>query len=336
MEDFMATANTINKALTKKDFGHEKIRILYEDEYLCVISKPSGLLSVPYPGSKARTAQSLLEEMMRKTGTFKSSHRPFVVHRLDRDTSGIMMFALTQAAQKKIMDSWHTMVTERLYRAVAENPRSKSLFLPDAGLIDDDLAFNSHNIGFVPKEGDKPKHHGEKGSVYERHLEGTGDNLHFKTVPARTHYKILLRGPTHTLFELSLDTGKKNQIRAHLASKSYPLAGDENYRARTDKFNRLCLHACTLEFVHPYTGKKMKFEENEPAEWREYVKQGDLEPKTPVWIKELNRTFDNTKGESYHSHYRKNNLETGSRHISKKELAHSNFIEAGQKRNGKG
>lgn len=315
----MANLSTNKNAKTKKDFGHEKIEILYSDETICVINKPSGLLSVPYPGSRIRTAQSILEEIMHKNGTFSSSHRPFAVHRLDRDTSGVMLFALTENAQKKIMDTWHQMVTERLYRAVAENPRSKKLILPDCGLIDDELAFNAHNVGFVPKESENSKNNSDS----------YGENRRLKTVPARTNYKILQSGPTHTLFELSLDTGKKNQIRAHLASKGYPLEGDENYRARTDHFGRLCLHARTLEFVHPFTGKKMKFEVPEPETWLEYVKKGDPNPKTPLWIESLKNSFDK-KGERFHGRH-ENSLDLGQKRLSKKDRAHMNFIEAGKK-----
>jgi len=320
----MATANTIKKQQSKKDFGREKIEILFEDENICIINKPTGLLSVPYPGSRARTAQSLLEDIMRKNGTFNGKHRPFVVHRLDRDTSGVMMFALNEAAQKIIMDSWHQMVTERLYHAVAENPRDKSRLLPPSGLIDDELAFNSHNIGFVPKEGDKPKHKGEKDSIYERHIEGSGDNRHFKTVAARTNYRIICEGPTHTLFELSLDTGKKNQIRAHLASKGYPLAGDENYRAHTDHFGRLCLHARTLEFDHPFTNQHMKFEVPEDPAWLAYVEKGDHHPARPAWApeqaKKQGRRFDEEMPD------------LGPKRLSAKDKAHMNFIEQGKKR----
>ena len=118
-----------------------------------------------------------------------------------------------------------------------------------------------------------------------------------KTVEARTNYKILIRGKTHTLFELELDTGKKNQIRAHLASRHYPLAGDENYRAKTDPFHRLCLHARTLEFIHPVTGQKMKFEEAESAEWQEYVERGDFHPVLPVWFKEVRNSSNFKKSE---------------------------------------
>lgn len=304
----MENQNHHKKPKSAKNLRREKIQILYTDEHLCVINKPSGLLSVPYPGSRAPTAQSFLEEIMHKKGTYSSSHKPLPVHRLDKDTSGVMVFALTESAQKKIMDNWHQLVTERLYRAIAENPKNKKLTLPTEGLIDDGLAFNSRNQGYVPAD--------------------TAQD-HPATVPARTNYKILYAGPTHTLFELSLDTGKKNQIRAHLASKGYPLAGDENYRAKTDNFNRLCLHARTLEFYHPFTGEKLKFEVPEPQNWLEYVQKGDLNPKTPVWIEAFYSSFDK-KGEHFHTKH-ENSLNLGQKRLTKKDRAHMNFIEAGKK-----
>ena len=261
----MVKASTEYKRAHKSDYGHEKIELLYHDQWIAVINKPSGMLSVPYPGSKARTAQAVLEDILRKQGIANAKHKPYVVHRLDRDTSGVMMFALTEQAQEKIMNTWHHMVTERLYHAVAEIGRDAEN-LPESGLIDDPLAQNAHNVGFVPKKGDKD-HSGHD----------------FKTVAARTNYKMVLQGKTHILFELSLDTGKKNQIRAHLAAHGYPLAGDEEHRAHTDPFGRLCLHARTLEFDHPFTGEHMKFEVPEPAEWSTYVEKGDLHPKKPVW-----------------------------------------------------
>ncbi|MDE5898379.1 MAG: RluA family pseudouridine synthase [Treponemataceae bacterium] len=245
----MVKASAEYKRLHKPNSGREKIEILYEDAYLAVICKPEGMLSVPYPGSRARTALDALELVMRRRGTYSAGRRPFAVHRLDRETSGVMMFALTERAMRKIMDTWHQMVAERIYRAVAENPKPPAQPLPDAGLIDDEIAYNARNIGFVPRPG----------------------STEFKTVPARTHFSVIVRGRRHTLFELSLDTGRKNQIRAHLAGRGCPLAGDENYRAQTDPFGRLALHARTLEFDHPFTGERLKFERPEPAEWREAV-----------------------------------------------------------------
>jgi 23S rRNA pseudouridine1911/1915/1917 synthase len=364
----MAKASTEYKREHKADFGREKIEILYEDQWIVIINKPTGMLSVPYPGSHARTAIDVLEDMMRKNGTANAHHKPYVVHRLDRDTSGVMMFALSEQAQKKIMDTWQTMVTERLYHAVAENPdvflkQSREEFapLPDSGLIDDPLAFNAHNVGFVPKKGDKPskdaprmsRSNAHEESIYEKHITGSGENREFKTVEARTNFRVIRRGPTHTLFELSLDTGKKNQIRAHLASKGYPLAGDENYRAHTDPFNRLALHARTLEFVHPFTGKKMSFVVPEPHEWIEYVEKGDEHPAIPVWMKDFvpknvhgsshesangGRTSRTTHGEGHKTSGRRFDDPAekimpdsfGAKRLSRKDKAHMNFIEQGK------
>ena len=120
-------ASTQYKREHKADYGREKIEILYKDQWIVVINKPTGLLSVPYPGSKVRTAQSVLEELLRKQGTVNAKHKPYVVHRLDRDTSGVMMFALAEQAQKIIMDTWHQMVTERLYHCISENPSGKKV-----------------------------------------------------------------------------------------------------------------------------------------------------------------------------------------------------------------
>lgn len=286
----------------------QRIEILFEDEYICVINKPTGILSVPSQ-SKDKSALTVLEEIMRRNGTYSAKHRPFAVHRLDRDTSGIMMFALSEIAQKKIMDSWHKMVSERLYRAVAENPKNPKKLLPLSGLIDDDLAFNARNIGFVPKK-DEGKNEQAKKPI--------------KTVPARTHFTTVLRGKTHTLFELSLDTGKKNQIRAHLASKGYPLAGDKNFRAKTDNFGRLCLHACTLEFTHPFTGQKMRFEVPEPKEWKLYVEKGDF---NAPGSKRQGRF-----GKSDNAFKKQESFSLGKKRLSAKDKAHLDFISQGKLR----
>ncbi len=298
-------ASTLEKREHKADYGKEKIEILYEDKDIVVINKPSGMLSCAYPGSKARTAEEVLEKIMRSKGTCSKNHKPYVVHRLDRDTSGVMMFALNETLQKKIMKTWHKMVTERLYVAVAENPRKKEMTLEESGLIDDELAQNSHHVGYVKHD----------------------ENDNAKTVPARTNYKILVRGKTHSLFELSLDTGKKNQIRAHLSSKGYPLAGDENYRANTDPFHRLALHARTLEFNHPVTGEHMKFEVAEPAEWKEYVERGDSHPRKPVW--KLERIKEN-KSEKEKNLPVTSNGRGGFKRLTGKEKNKMDFISRGK------
>ena len=313
----------------KQNHSREKIEILYKDSHIVVIYKPEGILSVPYPGSKNKTAQSVLEDMLRKAGTANTHHKPYAVHRLDRDTSGVMMFALSESAQKKIMNTWHKMVIERLYRAVAEISHNAEN-LPDAGSIDDPIAQNAHNVGFVPKE----RYCGNKNEnlrcSWNDNGNGSGNrngngktSSEFETVPARTNYKIILRGQTHVLFELSLNTGKKNQIRAHLAAHGYPIAGDKEHRAHTDHFGRLCLHARTLEFNHPFTGELLKFEVEEPEEWSEYVKRGDKNSKNPFW--DLGRSDFDSK------HCESQRLQAGQKRLSGKDKAHMNFIESGKK-----
>ena len=247
----MKNPNMRREQNMKKRSGGEKLDILYEDAHIIVIDKPSGLLSVPYPGSSTRTAAGILERVMRSKGAYAKHHRPFAVHRLDRDTSGVMLFALNERIKDEFMRSWHTLVTERIYRAVAENPAESAL--ADSGIIDAPLAYNAYNRAFVP--------HAEK-------------HARFDTVKARTRYKIIERGSAYTLFELLLDTGKKNQIRAHLASNGYPIAGDTIGRAHTDPFGRLALHARSLAFTYPVTRKVMRFEVPEPESWLAYVRTG--------------------------------------------------------------
>lgn len=274
----------------------QKLTILYQDAWLVIIHKPSGLLSVSFEGNRSHTAQQMVEDLMRKNGSFSVKHKPFAVHRLDRDTSGVMMFALGETAQQKIMNDWHHIVTERLYRAVAENPSSKQKTLPDTGCIDEPLAFNTHNRGYVPRP-----------------------NEIVKTVPARTNYTVIARGKTHTLFELSLDTGKKNQIRAHLASKGYPLAGDGHYRAHTNPFGRLALHARTLAFLHPFLHKEMRFEVPEPADWQSFVTT-------------VQKGTTSAQAQKKHQDY---SLTLGKKRLSRKDKAHLDFIEQGKRQSKK-
>ena len=234
-----------------KNSHHNKLEILYKDKWIVVINKPAGLLSVSFSGHKGHSAQSMLEENLRKQGLVNAKHKPFSVHRLDRDTSGVMMFALSMPIQKQIMDNWQKMVTERLYVALSKNPyKNQKDDLQDSGTIDDELAKNAYNVGFVPKKNQN---------------DNTGKK--FSTIKAITHYKKIKKGKNYTIFELSLETGKKNQIRAHLQFHNYPIVGDFDHNSKANPFNRLCLHAKTLEFIHPITKEKMCFDVPAPKEW---------------------------------------------------------------------
>lgn len=245
----------------------ERVEILYQDANVIIVDKPAGLMSVGFAGFRGRTCENIIENILRKRGEYSSKYRPLCVHRLDRDTSGVMMFATNERAQKIIMDSWHKMVKHRKYIALSENPSDfrKYGILPDSGIIDDPISYNAYNVGYVK---DKNFSQNEKGSENYSARKRTAN----KEVSARTHFKIVKRNQKFSLFELELDTGRKNQIRAHLASKGYPICGDSNYRAHTNPFDRLCLHARTLEYVDPWNGELHSFEVEEPPEWEKIIK----------------------------------------------------------------
>ncbi len=223
---------------------------MYEDKFITVINKPENMLSVSYPGSRGNTALDVLTEIRRKRGLVHGSFRPASVHRLDKDTSGVMMFALSPECRQKVMDNWQKLVIHRYYIALAENPAASCL--NEEGVIDLPLAKNAMHHSYVAdtKRGGKPLKN---------------------EVQAVTHYKKLSGNEFYTLFQLELETGRTNQIRAHLSAMKHPIAGDRQYRSRTDPFHRLCLHARTLDFIHPYTEEHLAFDVPEPASWHRII-----------------------------------------------------------------
>lgn len=237
--------------------GKGDVKILYQDKVLVVVEKPCGILSVPYHGATCRTVVGMVEDMMRRAGTYSYPHRPLAVHRLDRDTSGVMMIALGERWRKVIMDNWKSMVTQRLYHALVERPQgakaaSCPLLHQECGTIGLMLASDKYGRTFAVKANEQ-----------KTQTKGKGEKL----ITARTHYKVLLRGKEYMLVELSLDTGRKNQIRAHLSALGCPVAGDEVRGARTNPLGTLALRARTLAFIHPQTGKEMSFDCPESAKW---------------------------------------------------------------------
>lgn len=242
------------------------VKTLYEDKFLMVVYKPEGLLTVPYEGYRGKTLMSILEEQRRKRGLVHGSFRPQAVHRLDKDTSGIMMVALTPDVQKRVMDNWQTLVTKRCYRALAELPRGP-FPLEEEGTIDAPLTKNAMHHSYVA---DRRNRSGKAAMAAKAGSAFKTAGAH--EVSAVTHYRVLNRGAKYALLELELETGRTNQIRAHLAYKGCPIAGDTLYRAHTDPDHRMCLHAYSLEFTHPVTGEKLTFEESEPAQWLRLAK----------------------------------------------------------------
>lgn len=218
----------------KKKFTEKGIRIIFEDPYLVVVEKPAGLLSVSTKFETGKTVHAYL----------KSHYRPkrvFVVHRLDQETSGVMLFALTEETRDKlkILFEKHDLIRE--YTAIVEGRMPKGEGTWESLLYEDDY-YHVH-------ETEDP----EIGQV------------------AITHYKVLNHSKKHTRLNLRLETGRKNQIRVHCQEAGFPVAGDEKYGATSNPIKRLCLHAHLLDFIHPITKKEMHFTSPIPEEFSRIV-----------------------------------------------------------------
>lgn len=201
-----------------------EIKILYEDNYIIAINKPSGLLSVATDRERDVTAYRLVKDHL-AYGNKRS--QLFVLHRLDRDTSGILLFAKTREVQEALQSRWSEMVTERGYMAIVEG-------LPDKP--EDELrSFISENRAMV---------------VYQSHSD--------QGKLAITKYKVTKFGQGYSLLKIDILTGRKNQIRVQLSSIGHPIAGDKKYGAKSNPIGRLALHADRLTFTHPVSGESIR------------------------------------------------------------------------------
>lgn len=223
----------------RKEDTMKDLDILFEDPHLIVINKPSGLLTIASEHEKEKTAYHILAEHVRKTDPDK---RLFIVHRLDRDTSGVMLFAKSEEVKNKLQNQWKRIVTERAYVAVVEGMVRKL-----EGTIASRLAETKTKL------------------MYSTTKPGEG-------VEAVTHYKVLQSAPSRTLLELHLETGRKNQIRVHMKDIGHSIAGDKKYGAQTNPIGRLALHARILAFRHPVTGQPLRFEAPIPPEFLRLVR----------------------------------------------------------------
>jgi len=210
-----------------KKFHPRGLSILYEDYSILVVDKVSGLLTVSTDKVREKTAYYLLTDYVKK-GNNKSRNRIFIVHRLDKDTSGIIIFAKNPNAKRFLQDEWHGF--EKKYYAVVHGT------LPEKeGLITSYLAENSAHKMYSVKDP-------EKGKL------------------ARTGFKVIQESKRFSLLEIDLLTGRKNQIRAHFSEKGFPVAGDKKYGKKDKGIRGLSLHAASLSIVHPETKEKMTFE----------------------------------------------------------------------------
>ena len=220
----------------KNKINDYDLDILYEDDYLIAINKPNGLLSISNDKEKDITAYRMVSDYVKK-----NDHKYiFVVHRLDQDTSGILLFCKDEKIRDKMQDNWNTIVKKRGYVAVVDGKMTGS------GTIHTYLKENRGQFVYSSKNNDGKE--------------------------AITHYSIINNNNSYSLVQVFIDTGRRNQIRVHLSEKGYPIAGDKKYKCKTNPIKRLCLHANILEFIHPVTKKLIHIESEIPTEIKKLVK----------------------------------------------------------------
>ncbi|MEI8139515.1 MAG: RNA pseudouridine synthase [bacterium] len=214
------------------------LTILYEDRDIVVVDKVAGLLTIATDDERTRTAYHLMTDYVRK-GCGKSRERVFIVHRLDRETSGILVFARTEEAKRTLQANWDK--TEKHYLAVVHGILAKK-----EGTI---TSYLTENAAF---------------RVYSTQNQAQGLLSH-------TAYQVLQEARTFSLLDVTLLTGRKNQIRVHFAEQGYPIVGDRKYGNKNDPHRVLALHARSLSIHHPFNGKRMSFEAEVPAHFDRLV-----------------------------------------------------------------
>ena len=209
--------------------------IIYEDDEIIVINKPSGLLSIASDNEKNSTAYRMLSDYVQQ----KDKHnRIFVVHRLDEDTSGVLMVAKNVKIQQALQEHWNDIVKKRGYYAIVEGVMEKK-----SDTIKSYLKKNSQNLMYSSKK--------------------VGDGQ-----LAITHYKVIKNNDKYSLLDVNIDTGRKNQIRVHLGERGHHIIGDDKYGEPANPIKRLGLHAYELDLIHPFTGNLMKFTSPRPKEFQ--------------------------------------------------------------------
>jgi 23S rRNA pseudouridine1911/1915/1917 synthase len=226
---------TIKDSKAPEEQKYKGLTILFEDEYLIIINKSEGTLSIATEKQKLHNAYSILSDHIKKADP---RNRLFVVHRLDRETSGLMMFAKSERVQKLLQESWNATIKERTYLAVTEG-----LVKEPEGVIESYLVEN------------------KALTVYSTNNPNLGKH-------AITHYETMKSTEFNSLLKVNLETGRKNQIRVHMKDIGCPIVGDEKYGAKTDPIGRLGLHAWVLSFIHPITNENMFFETAIPTKFK--------------------------------------------------------------------
>lgn len=233
---------SINSGIANEELKHPKLKILYEDDAIIVVEKKEGLLTMAtVRESDEMTAYSILKSHLKK-GNPRAEL--YTVHRLDRETSGVLLFAKTKDVQFSMQSHWHEIVTKRCYVALVEGEPLKA---------DDTI------ISWLT----------ENKKSYKIHSSWTNNGGQ----QAITHYTVMQSNGEYSLLSVELETGRKNQIRVQLAAIGHPVVGDKKYGSGTTPIKRLALHAQLLEFIHPITHKSMRFETPVPKEFKLLLKE---------------------------------------------------------------
>ncbi len=214
------------------------VKIVYEDQWIVVVEKNTGILSMA-AGHSSLNVKAVLDDYFTKS---RQKCRAHVVHRLDRDTSGLMVYAKDMDTEQTLEHNWHDIVYDRRYIAVVSGEVEE-----EGGTVENWLKDNKAYVTYS-----SPVDNGGKYAI--------------------THYHVLDRTTEHSLVEFKLETGRKNQIRVHTADIGHPVCGDVKYGNGDDPLHRLCLHAYMLCFWHPVTRKRMEFETPIPAAFRSLFK----------------------------------------------------------------
>lgn len=221
-----------------KDPIKKKIRkdlpIIFENDEMIVINKPSGLLSVPSDKEKGSTAYRMVTDYVQQKNR---RNRIFIVHRLDEDTSGVLMFVKDKKLCDLLQDNWNDLMKKRGYIAIVEG-----LMEEKNKTIKSYLVKNSQNL------------------MYSSKKKGEGQF-------AITHYKVIKENENYSMLDVNIDTGRKNQIRVHLGELGHHVIGDDKYGNPSNPLNRLGLHAYELQFIHPVSKKVMTFSAPVPKEF---------------------------------------------------------------------
>ena len=215
--------------------------IVYEDQELIIINKPSGLLTIATDKEKRKTAYAVLSKYVKMEDP---ENKIFIIHRLDRETSGLLMFAKNETIKRQIQETWGTTIDQRTYIGVVEGEVQQQ-----EGTI---VSWLKESKAFIVYSSQNPKH-GQK---------------------AVTHYKKIKGNDNFSLLQVNLETGRKHQIRVHMQDIKHPIIGDSKYGSTENPIRRMGLHAQVLAFTHPKTGKPCRFETEIPRKFLQLFSSG--------------------------------------------------------------